>query len=43
MQRKVARSHGLGFALLNRLLAHWIVLRLRWNHARTGPETPGPA
>ncbi|WP_332854248.1 transferase spermidine synthase [Duganella sp. S19_KUP01_CR8] len=33
MQQRVARSHGLGFALFNRLLAHWIVLRLRWNPA----------
>ena len=31
MQQRVARSHGLGFAILNRLLAHWIVLRLRWS------------
>jgi spermidine synthase len=30
MQRKVARNHGLALPLLNRLLAHWIVLRLRW-------------
>src|SRR5471030_2882228 len=30
MQQKVARSHGLGLSLFNRLLAHWIVLRLRW-------------
>jgi spermidine synthase len=30
MQRKVARSHGLVLPLLNRLLAHWVVLRLRW-------------
>ncbi|CAN7401812.1 hypothetical protein RugamoR1_27220 [Rugamonas sp. R1(2021)] len=30
MQRKVARSHGLALPLLNKLLAHWIVLKLRW-------------
>jgi spermidine synthase len=30
MQRRVARRHGLGLAVLNRLLAHWVVLRLRW-------------
>lgn len=30
MQQKVARSHGLGLPILNRLLAHWTVLRLRW-------------
>ncbi|SDG35962.1 spermidine synthase [Duganella sp. OV458] len=30
MQRKVARTGGLALPLLNRLLAHWIVLRLRW-------------
>jgi spermidine synthase len=31
MQQKVARSHGLALPLLNRLLAHWTVFRLRWN------------
>ena len=31
MQQKVARSHGLGLSVLNRMLAHWIVLKLRWN------------
>ncbi len=30
MQQKVARTHGLALPLLNRLLAHWIVLKLRW-------------
>jgi spermidine synthase len=30
MQRRVARTGGLALPLLNRLLAHWIVLRLRW-------------
>jgi spermidine synthase len=30
MQQRVARSHGLALPLLNRLLAHWIVLKLRW-------------
>ncbi|NVM77420.1 spermidine synthase [Duganella sp. SG902] len=30
MQQKVARSHGLALPVLNRLLAHWIVLKLRW-------------
>jgi spermidine synthase len=30
MQQKVARTGGLALPLLNRLLAHWIVLRLRW-------------
>ena len=30
MQQKVARSHGLGLPILNRLLAHWTVMRLRW-------------
>jgi spermidine synthase len=39
MQQKVARSGGLALPLLNpllnRLLAHWIVLKLRWN--RTSP------
>jgi spermidine synthase len=34
MQQKVARSHGLALPLLNKLLAHWVVLRLRW----LGPE-----
>ncbi|WP_432383630.1 transferase spermidine synthase [Duganella sp. P38] len=29
MQQKVARTGGLALPLLNRLLAHWIVLRLR--------------
>lgn len=29
MQQKVARSQGLGLPLLNRMLAHWVVLRLR--------------
>ena len=33
MQRKVVRSHGLGLPLLNRMLAHWIVLKLRWGGA----------
>lgn len=33
MQRKVARSHGLPLPLLNRLLAHWTVLKLRWGRA----------
>jgi spermidine synthase len=31
MQRKVARSHGLGLPLLNRMLAHWIVFKLSWS------------
>jgi spermidine synthase len=31
MQQKVARSHGLGLPILNRMLAHWTVLRLRWS------------
>ena len=31
MQQKVARSHGLALPVLNRLLAHWTVLKLRWN------------
>ncbi|MYM68096.1 methyltransferase domain-containing protein [Pseudoduganella sp. FT55W] len=30
MQQKVARTGGLALPLLNRLLAHWIVLKLRW-------------
>jgi len=30
MQQKVARTHGLALPLLNRLLAHWIVLKMRW-------------
>lgn len=30
MQRKVARTGGLALPLLNRMLAHWIVLKLRW-------------
>ncbi len=30
MQHRVARRQGLGLALLNRLLAHWVVMRLRW-------------
>lgn len=33
MQRRVARRQGLGLAVLNRLLAHWVVLRLRWGWA----------
>jgi spermidine synthase len=33
MQQKVARGHGLALPLLNRLLAHWIVLKLRWGRA----------
>jgi spermidine synthase len=33
MQRRVARRQGLGLAVLNRLLAHWVVLRLRWGQA----------
>ncbi|WP_229262252.1 fused MFS/spermidine synthase [Duganella guangzhouensis] len=33
MQQKVARTGGLALPLLNRLLAHWIVLKLRWNVA----------
>jgi spermidine synthase len=31
MQQKVARRHGLGLPLLNRMLARWIVLKLRWS------------
>jgi spermidine synthase len=30
MQQKVARTHGLALPMLNRLLAHWIVLKMRW-------------
>ncbi|MYN30755.1 transferase spermidine synthase [Duganella sp. CY42W] len=30
MQRRVARHGGLRLPLLNWLLAHWVVLRLRW-------------
>ncbi|MYM23886.1 methyltransferase domain-containing protein [Duganella sp. FT135W] len=30
MQQKVARTGGLALPLLNRLLAHWIVLKMRW-------------
>lgn len=30
MQQKIARSHGLPWPVLNRLLAHWTVLKLRW-------------
>jgi spermidine synthase len=33
MQRKLARGHGLPLALMNRLWAHWIVLKLRWGMA----------
>ncbi len=33
MQQKVARTGGLALPLLNRLLARWIVLKLRWNVA----------
>jgi spermidine synthase len=33
MQQKVARSHGLALPLLNRMLAHWIVLKLRWGRS----------
>jgi len=31
MQQKVARTGGLALPLLNRMLAHWIVLKLRWS------------
>ena len=34
MQRKVARSHGFALPLLNRLLAHWTVFKLRWSAGR---------
>ena len=34
MQQKVARSHGLALPVLNRLLAHWTVLKLRWEARR---------
>lgn len=30
MQRRVARRHGLGWGWANRLLARWLVFRLRW-------------
>lgn len=30
MQQKVARTGGLALPLLNRLLAHWVVFKLRW-------------
>jgi spermidine synthase len=31
MQQKVARTHGLPLPLLNRLMAHWTVLKMRWS------------